>query len=386
MTLQSDWDPLTPESIQDPASDERRMRTSCPVAYTEEWGGFWAAFSFEDVTTIARDSETFCASERIIVPDPGRGPWLPLQSDPPAHKEYRDIIAPLFRASRLASFEPKLVEMTNRLIDEFIADGEVDIVSALARPLPALALALLLGLPEEDWQVLRRWSEIQVEAMRAGDFDAINEIQAETVTYFDQQLERRRAEPGDDVITAMLQADIDGRRLTIEELRGIFLLLIVAGHETTTNALSSILVHLSEHPEQRARLANEPDLMPKAIEELLRYIAPVRAGARTTTREVALGGRTIPKDAPVVMMFASGSRDAERFPNPDQCDFDRPGAAKHLAFGTGVHRCLGEHLARMELRVVLRELLRRIPDFEVKGTPARSMWPVQGFTSLELTF
>ena len=384
----SDWNPMTPQGIQDSVTDECTVRATCPVSYSDEWGGFWAAFSFADVTTIAQDAETFSATERIIVPDPGRGPFLPLQSDPPAHKEYRDVIAPLFRASRLSSFEPTLTEMTNRLIDQFVEHGEVDIVSALARPLPALALALLLGLPDGDWQVIARWADDQNEAMREGDFAALERIQEETVAYFDGLFEQRRVNPGDDVISAMMRADVGGRQLTADELRNILQLLVLAGHETTSNALSSIFAYLAQHPDQRAQLAQDTDLLPKAIEEFLRYMAPVRAGARTTTREVELSGRTIPKDAPIVMMFASASRDANRFPYPDECDFGREGAAKHLAFGVGVHRCVGEHLARLELRVVLREVLRRIPDFALKegSSPVPAMWPLQGFTSLELAF
>ncbi|OMC39555.1 hypothetical protein A5742_04890 [Mycolicibacterium fortuitum] len=381
MDTVSDWDPLSDLSVADPVAADAEMRNRCPVAYSDAWGGFWALFKFDDVKQAARDHETFTASQRIIVPEPGRGPWLPLQSDPPAHKGYRDVVAPLFRASRLASFEPVLRTMTNELIDAFANDTEVDVIDKLARPLPALAIALLLGLPSSDWELLRRWSDTQIEAMGSGDLAAIDAIQQEMVDYFDKQLEQRRNAPSDDVISSMMAAQIDGRQLTVDELRGIFLLLIVAGHETTTNAIGSILIHLAQHPAKRRMLIEDPDAMNNAIEEFVRFVAPVRAGARTTSREVEIGGRTLPEGARVVLMFSSGSRDDEHFERADECQLHRRGAGKHLAFGTGVHRCLGEHLARLELRVVTREFLRRFADFEVVGSPIPSMWPVQGYSS-----
>jgi cytochrome P450 len=381
METVSDWDPMSALSMTDSVAADSEMRNKCPVAYSDTWGGFWSLFKFDDVNMAARDHETFTASQRIIVPEPGRGPWLPLQSDPPAHKSYRDAVAPLFRASRLSSFEPVLRTMTNELIDGFVDDDEVDVIDKLGRPLPALAIALLLGLPEDDWVLLRRWSDTQTAAMRAGDYAAIDVIQQETVDYFDKQLEQRRNTAGDDVISSMMTAQIDGRHLTVDELRGIFMLLVVAGHETTTNAIGSILIHLAQHPAKRRLLAENPDAMQNAIEEFVRFVAPVRAGARTTSREVEIGGRTLPEGSRVVLMFSSGSRDEERFENAGECELDRHGAAKHLAFGTGVHRCLGEHLARLELRVVIEEFLRRFPDFEVVGDPTPSLWPVQGYSS-----
>lgn len=386
MTTSSDWDPVSSESLSDPRTMDRTMRETCPVAYSDTWGGFWSLFSYDDIATVARDSDTFRAADRIIVPEPGRGPWLPLQSDPPDHQRYRDVIAPLFRASRLKSFEPQLRRMTNKLIDDFIDDHDVDIVEALTIPLPALAITLLLGLPEDDWRHLRRWAEGQIKAMLENDAAAIDKIHDEMTAYFDEQVEIRRKEPTGDVLTAMLESDVDGRKLSDEELRGMFLLLTIAGHETTTNALSSIIRYLAEHPNDRRRLSEDNSLMPKAVEEFLRFVAPVRAGARTTSRDVEIGGRVIPQDSRVVMMFASGSQDAKHFDQPDVCDFARQGVGTHLTFGTGAHRCVGEHLARLELRVVLEELLRRVPDFTVSGTPTPSLWPVNGYSKLRISF
>jgi cytochrome P450 len=382
-----DWSPFSPESLADPVATDRGMRQKCPVAYTDDGGGFYAVFRHEDINTVIQERETFISRPTISVPlmAPGAPPWVPLQADLPDHRFFRKVLIPFFTASRMKSFAPRLREMTNELIDGFIGRGEGDLAKELCLAVPARAICLLLGLPEEDWVLLDEWTVTSMQAAGRGDMPGALAVQREMADYGDKQLEARRTEPKDDVLTAMLNADIDGRPMTAEELNGMFLLLAEAGHETTANALVGSALYLAQNPETRRWLAGQPEIPAGAIEELLRYTAPVRGLARTTTRDVEIGGRVIPEGAQVALMFSSGSRDEEVFEDPDTCDFTRD-ASKHLTFGRGIHRCLGEHLARVEMQVVLSELLRRIPDFELVGTPVPALWPNSGYRSLPVRF
>jgi len=187
------------------------------------------------------------------------------------------------------------------------------------------------------------------------------------------------------LLSAMLTADVGGRPMTDAELEGMFLLLAEAGHETTANALTTTVKYLAEHPDVRRVMAADADAYAAAVEEFVRFASPVRALARTTTRDVKVRGRTIPAGSQVALMFSSGSHDEDQFVDPDVCDFTRD-ASSHLAFGGGIHRCIGEHLARLEMRVVIRELLRRIPEFELDGEPTKSWWPTVGYPSLPIRF
>lgn len=383
----SDWHPFSAESLTDPEGTDRRMRETCPVAYTADGGGFFAVFRHRDILRVTGDRDAFVSGPTISVPKmpAGSPPWVPLQADLPEHRFFRRVLMPYFSQSRIASFEPALREMTNALIDKFIGRGEADIARELCLALPALAICLLLGLPEEDAELLRDLTEGSIEATVTGDNVRRKELDERLQKYGLAQLEARRAQPGDDALSAMLAADIGGRPMTGEELEGMFILLGKAGHETTANALGTTIRYLAENPEARRQLGADPGLIDVAIEEFLRYSSPVRGLARTATRDVEVGGRAIPAGSQVALMFNSGSHDAGVFPDPEVCDFSRDTSA-HLAFGRGIHRCLGEHLARLEMRVVLSEFLRRIPDFELSGEASKSLWPTTGYRTLAIRF
>ena len=383
----SDWHPLSAESLADPAGTDRRMREACPVAYTEDGGGFYAFFKNADIQRAVRERETFVSSPTHCVPKMAEGapPWVPLQADLPEHRLFRRVLMPFFAQNRIAAFEPALRQVTNELIDRFICRGEADIARELCLAVPALAICMLLGLPEQDSEQLLEWTETSIHAMATGDIPRKQEIDQQMAKYGLAQLELRRAEPRDDALTAMLTADIGGRPMTEAELEGMFLLLGKAGHETTANALGTTIRYLADHPNVRRRMRDDPEALEAGIEEFLRHASPVRALARTTTRDVEVGGRVIPAGSQVALMFNSGSHDEEVFPDPDVCDFSRDTSA-HLAFGRGIHRCLGEHLARLEMRVVLTEFLRRIPDFELSGEPSIALWPTTGYMSLPIRF
>jgi cytochrome P450 len=382
----SDWNPFTAASFADPIGTDRHMRQTCPVAYTDVGGGFYALFKHADILEAGRDRDTYSSRTTIAVPKrAGGAPWVPLQADPPEHRLFRRVLVPFFARSRLATFEPTLMQITNELIDGWIDRGTVDIAKELCLAIPAQALCLLLGLPIEAGRLLHEWTGSAIEAAANGDTERSREIHNEMAAYGMAQLALRRAEPREDVLSAMLAADVGGRPMTDAELEGMFLLLAEAGHETTANALTTTVKYLAEHSDVRRVMAADEDAYAAAVEEFVRFASPVRALARTTTRDVEVRGRTIPAGSQVALMFSSGSHDEDQFIEPDVCDFTRD-ASSHTAFGGGIHRCIGEHLARLEMRIVIRELLRRIPDFELDGEPIKSWWATVGYRSLPIRF
>jgi hypothetical protein len=358
------------------------------VAYTEQFGGAWASFKHADLERIAADPETFCAAKAFVVPDMTGGvfPWLPVQSDPPLHAHYRGLIAPFFKGERLARFEPELVAIADACVDGFIEAGRVDVSAQLNFPVTASALALLMGLPAEEGATFKRWHYGMVAANAAEDQQALGEMFAEILAYVSNWMEVRKADPADDVMTALVQGTVDGRLLTNEEILGTFILLVVGGFETTADALNSTIQYLAGDPGLCDRLRAEPKLMSKAVGEFARAFAPVQATARTAVRNVTIGGRDISAGERILMMWASGSHDEDVCPSPEVVDIDRPGTHKMTSFGAGAHRCLGEPLARIEMRAVLNTWLRRIDTFKVDGEPERSNWPTLGWHVMPISF
>lgn len=382
----SDWDPLSERSVRCPAEHDNEVRQKCPVAWSDQWDGFWGAFSHEAISQIARDTDSFISAPTQTWPPMNTGaPWLPLQSDPPVHRQYRKPLVPFFRGERVASFEPRITELANELIDKFAGRGHADFAFDLNIPLPAMGICLLLGLPEKDWEYFYRWTTTIVESSATGDMEAIGTCFQEVVAFADNWIAERRNESRDDIVDAMLRSEVDGRPLTDNEIRGTFTLIFSAGHQTTADALTSAMIYLAEHPEDRRRLVEHPELLPAATVEFIRLAAPIRALARTAAKDTEVSGRLIKAGEPVTLMFGAGSRDETVFENPDAFDPERDNR-RHLAFGTGIHRCIGEELAKLEVRVVLQELLKRIPDWELDGEGDRSSWPTNGYHKLPVRF
>ncbi|MFR9802224.1 cytochrome P450 [Pseudonocardia sp. RS010] len=382
----SEWDPLSEYSVKCPAEHDNEVRSKCPVAWSDQFDGFWGAFSHEAITQITRDTDSFVSAPTQTWPPMNTGaPWLPLQSDPPQHRQYRKPLVPFFRGERVASFEPRITELTNELIDKFADKGRADLAFDLNIPLPAMGICLLLGLPEKDWEYFYRWTTTIVESSAVGDLAAIGTCFQEVTAFADEWIARRRKESHDDIVDAMLRSEVDGRPLTDNEIRGTFTLIFSAGHQTTADALTTSMIYLAKNPEDRHRLAQNPDLLPAATVEFIRLAAPIRALARTAVKDTEVEGRLIKAGEPVTLMFGAGSRDEKVFDNPDAFDPARDNR-RHLAFGTGIHRCIGEELAKLEVRVVLQELLRRIPDWELDGEGDRSSWPTNGYHKLPVTF
>jgi cytochrome P450 len=360
---QFDFDPAGPQSIYD------MLREHSPVLRTDQGGTIIARH--EDVEFALRNADIF-SSDMDAVSIGNVRPLIPLQVNPPDHVKYRRLLDPLFAPKQVALLEADVRKLSNQLIDDFIHTGECEFNSAFAIPLPCTVFLRLLGLPLED---LDLFLELKDNIIRPnGEAAQIPEeeftrIQAETgqriYAYFDKVLDEREQQPRDDMLTGFLKAEVDGHRLTREDILDICYLFLLAGLDTVTASVGCMVSYLAQRPEQRDRLVENPSLILGAVEELLRWETPVPGVPRVVTQEVELSGERLEPGDKVTVLLGSANIDERGFPEPSDVDFERP-ANRHLAFGGGVHRCLGSHLARLELRVALEQLHERIPDYAIK--------------------
>jgi cytochrome P450 len=317
-------------------------------------------------------------------------PLIPLQIDPPEHAKYRRILDPLFTPREMARREPRVAELVNEMIDRFAGRGEVDFHEEFAVPLPCTVFLQLLGLPLEDLDQFLEWKDgvIRPEGAEGydGRHDASQGVAQQIYDYFDRAIHEHIASPRDDVLSAMIAANVAGQPLSREELLDICFLFLIAGLDTVTDSLDCFFVYLARHPDHRHQLVEEPDVLPHAIEELLRWETPVPGVVRVAMQDVEVGGCPISKGERVSPLLGAANTDPAEFPDPEVVDFNRS-PNRHRAFGGGPHRCLGSHLARMELRVALREFHRRIPDYEIKpGTQLIYTAALRSVESLPLIF
>jgi cytochrome P450 len=320
-------------------------------------------------------------------------PLIPLQIDPPEHAKYRRILDPLFTPREMARREPEVTKLVNEMIDAFADRGECDFHAEFAVPLPCTVFLQLLGLPLEDLEQFLTWKDGVIRP-EGGPFTfeerhaATAPVAQKIYDYFERAIDDHIANPRDDVLSALIAANFkeDGGALSREELLDICFLFLIAGLDTVTDSLDCFFVYLARHPEHRRQLIEQPDILPSAIEELLRWETPVPGVARVAMQDVEVGGCPISKGERVSPLLGAANTDPTEFPDPDVVDFCR-NPNRHRAFGGGPHRCLGSHLARMELRVALREFHRRIPDYEIPpGTELSYTGGLRSVESLPLTF
>jgi cytochrome P450 len=378
----SDFDPLDPAWINDPFPIWAALRKGCPVAHTDRFMGVYFPSRYADVRAIAYDTEHF-SSRRVIVREtlPPRFPTEPITSDPPVHRAERRVLLPAFTPERVSRLEPRARALCNELIDRFINQPEVDAAIAYAQEIPARLTAHLLGLPEQDGELYRRFIAALLED-GITDRALLTAAVEESDRYFRQHVRARKAAPGDDLISYLKSAELDGQPLSEDKVVGFLRVLLVAGIDTTWSAIGVCLWHLAQTPADRERLVREPQLLPQAIEEFLRAYAPVTM-ARVVAKETQLGGCTLSPGQMVLLSFPAANRDPEVFPEPDQVRIDRT-ENRHATFGLGIHRCLGSNLARLELKVALGEFLRRIPRFHLAGEVSWSGGSIRGPRRLPL--
>jgi cholest-4-en-3-one 26-monooxygenase len=358
----------------------RTLRQQAPVFWHKEADGpgFWAVTKYQDVATVSRDPRTYSSAKKgVFVFDPvpedlERMQLMMLNMDPPKHTKLRALVNKGFTPRMVAQLESRLRARTNEIIDDVAARGQCDFVSDIAAELPLQAIAELLGIPLSDRHLVFNWTNrlIGFDDPDQGSWEEGKLAAAEMYMYANQLAAERRDHPGDDLVSVLMNAEVEGERLTELEFDLFFVLLAVAGNETTRNLISGGMLALIEHPEERARLAANPALMPTAVEEMLRWVSAVIEFRRTATRDTELRGQKVRAGDKVIIYYISANRDEDVFPDADRFDVGRT-PNDHLAFGIGEHFCLGSNLARLEIRIMFEELLRRLPDIELAGAVDR---------------
>ena len=351
----------------DPIPVYREMHEKCPIARTPGiFGeGVWLT-RYEDVMWAFKHPEVF--SSQDVVKIGNEVPLIPLSVDPPDHAKYRRLLDPQFSPKKMGELEPEMRKLVNEVIDAFIDRGACDFHEDFATPLPSTFFIALMGLPQSDLPRFLKWRDdtIRPDAATPEEASEIRDATGKDITaYFAQKIAERRAGGDDGRLLGMLvDAEVEGRPLTHAELLGTCHLLMLGGLDTVTATLDCMIVYLAQHPERRQAILDEPDLIPLAVEELLRHQTPVMMVPRKIVQDVELNGVQCRAGDTATLLIGAADVDAAEFDGADEVRFDR-GRNRHVAFGGGPHRCLGSHLARLELRVALEEFHRRIPAYEI---------------------
>ena len=348
-----------------------RLRAEAPVF--EYQPNCWLVARHAEVREVSRDPARFCSGRGVLMNDPLRAGGEIFGSvrhmDPPDHAPWRQLVSRSFTPRAMARLEDRVRHHTRRVLDGAPEDEEIDLVAEVAAPIPVLVIAELLDIPDADRSQFRRWSDATIEATDSAEPDlaAIGELH----TFLMEHVRAHASDPGDDVVSALATAEVDGHRVSSVEAAGYCLALLVAGNETTRHLISGAARALADHPDQRRLLATEPERIPVAVEECLRWVTPIQAFGRTATGDTELGGAHLAAGDWLVLLYASANRDEAAFgATAGEFDATRPVGNAHLAFGFGEHLCLGAALARLEGRIVLEELLARYPEYRITGEPA----------------
>ena len=359
------YDPTTMQFQQDMFPIYQRMRDEQPVYVGD---GFYALSRFEDVWRAVNDWEAFSS----VVDEANSLLPQMIYFDPPRHTAMRALVSRAFTPKRVAEVEGLVRATARSLLDEVGAAGGCELQHSFAAVVPSVVIAKMIGVEEEHIPQFRGWTESFLEITGPSDYQ---EAAGKIYGLFASLLAARRAEPHDDLMTALIEAEVDGQRLSDEELLGFCLLLILAGNDTTSSLIGSGMVLLAQNPDQRDRLVADPSLWPNAIEEMNRIESPTQVLPRTTTADITLHGVTIPAGSRVMLIWGSANHDEREFPAPERFDVTR-NVTRHLAFGHGIHYCLGANLARLEARVAFQEWHARFPRYELAGEPERivSIW------------
>ncbi len=367
------------DAVPDARSAYAAARGRCPVARVDEvLGGFWAVLGHDELVAAALATDTF---SNVVPFFKTRRP--PLECDPPEHRIYRRLLNPYFSRERVAAMEEPLRRDAAAMLDGLLAAGTGDFAVEFSHPFPTRALCLLLDLPSDDWRLINDWS-LRVDEIGGqtppGSPERIA-VGEELRPYMTELIERRRREPGDDVVSCLVRGDPELPPLDDETLVGIVMMFISAGHNTTTSAIGNAVLRLARDEALQSSLRARPELLPGLVEEVVRLDAPQQAMRRIATRDTELGGRQIAAGDYVWLVFGSATLDA----GPAKLDPERS-PNRHLGFGRGIHQCIGAPLARLEVLIAVDELLARTSSFSVAGPVARPAWPRLGVDRLPLLF
>ena len=380
-------DVFSDETRRNPYPLYDQMRSRSPLLYVPPPFNGWLIFDYDGVKRGLNDHELFSSA----VPAPRN--WF-IFFDPPAHSKLRGLISRAFTPKSIAALEPHIRELSGQLLERALRQTEFDLAAELSVPLPMKVIARMIGIPPSDWERFKRWSDSMLklsyarqggeEAAEAGrEFTAVT---AEMNEYLTEMIAQRREKPQEDLLTRLIEAELEGERLSQEEILGFFQLLLIGGQETTTNLINNAILCFLENPEQLALVQSNPELLPSAIEEVLRYRSPLQWVMRTPRRDVEMHGQVIPAGKLVLPMIGSANRDPKYFAEPNRFDVRR-NPNPHIAFGHGIHSCAGAALARMEAQIALGDFLRMAPEFELASNepwqPRRALH-VHGPTNLML--
>ena len=378
-SMLTDYDIFEPSFVANPYPGYSEIRESeCPIAHTYRYEGSWLPTRYEDVVAIAQEYEVFTSRGILVMPPPpgqaegayGGVAAPPITSDPPDHHWHRRLILPVFAPQAVAKYEQSTRDLCNSLIDEFINKGTADAAADYAQHIPVRVISNMLGVPLDMEDKFTGWVRGVLENMH--DVELRKRSRLAIIEYFLAQVEDRKKNPREnDLISELMNTEVDGKKVPIEYVLGVCNLMLVAGIDTTWSAIGSVMWHMAQHPEHRKQLRENDDLWPTAIEELLRVYAPVTM-ARIVDRDTEFQGCPMKAGDRVLMAFPAANRDPRQFENPDEVILDRE-HNRHVAFGSGIHRCAGSNLARLEVRVALQTWLARIPEFELVD-PATVTW------------
>lgn len=366
-----------PAFVVDPYPTYEHLREAKPIMHSELYGGFWLLTRYEDVKKIALDWRTFTSSvpgkNAIPVIMRRTEPFLPIEADPPLHSRYRALVSPVFSAARIAEIRPRIEALARRCVEKIIANAGGDLVADYCIPVATGTLAEFTNLPREDTPKWVAWVDRMFDPRdREGGAIATREMGE----YIEALIAERRAEPRDDFISMLMAQEVDGYKLSDKDIRQFVFVQFGAGFETTSDAMSVALHWLATHPEDRARLAAAPDLVPAAIEEFVRFASPIQIFGRVCTRDHDWHSAHIHAGDVVAMGFGSANHDPHVFAEPGTCKMDRS-PNPHLGFGAGIHQCLGAPVARMELAITLDLFCNHAPAFQLAPN-AEPVWKPRG--------
>lgn len=358
------FDPYCSKMVWDPSDTWQRYRCERPVAHSDRYGGFYMLSTYEDVYGAFTDPGTFSSAQGIsLIGVPGMPRLIPPEVDPPQHRQYRDLLSPAFTPKAVAPFEPRLRTLAADMLDKVLVTDELCIVETLCRPFPRLVALEILGFPLADEPRLSGW----IEAILARDeaTDAAGEAGKAMMGYLMEFIAAERAKPAAETIpSAVVHGVVNGEPISDHDALMTFVTLLFGGLHTTTTALSGMFLWLGGHPEDVERLKADPALMSPAVEEFVRYTSPTSYPSRVTADDTEVRGCPIPKGSRVVLAVGAANRDPDKFVRPEEALIDRS-PNHHLGFGMGPHRCVGSHLAKLEMRVVLEEFLERVASFRI---------------------
>jgi cytochrome P450 len=386
-----DFDPVHPGETFTSAHEEfAELRPRCPIARSQEYGGFWAALGYDEVLSVITDIEHFTTSKQNAVPKFAfTGVRPPLHLDPPDHMAYRRVINSFFTPPKMRAMEPHVRAAAIELLDPLIDQGWADVCREYAQKFPAYVFAGFFNLSVETSQEIKTVSGTYVDAIQVLDHEVVKKLSRRLYEIAQGIIDERRQnayDPAEDLTAALLAAEYQGGPLPADMVLGCVRQLIVTGMVAPSVFVGNMFVHLSQDQELQERLRAEPDLIPAAVEEFLRLYSPYRGMARTAREDVVLGGQLIRKDDPIALVYTSANRDEKDFPCGEEFVLDRPNISQHISFGRGTHSCPGAPLARMMMRITLEEALARSSSFTMAGSPEMAVWAEWGTRSVPLDF